>query len=1769
MLVRTHSHLRSTNGLDELVPKGESYYRNLDDTFISSLQCKILRSSIVVVLDTTYGNGSATPAASDFDVHKAVKIHDFLVYDIGYLWLVREPPIRTQSQRGFRRYSGSSHAYSRVAHCFVSREVLNLWPSTIGQNACHHCSAAPIEKICMSKSSNNLWASALETLAHSDRQQLTLYDGQDRLAILSDLQVLTESAKGQCIKKRWRFKKPGRNGETIVLRDIFQKMVVWIDMFKQIGDTVVQYDPGHAALPWAGLRFILQVAIGDIVRFDFVVKGMESIARMIGRYAIFEDVYLRRTSKATTELENALIQLYSTILLYQSKAKSFFDQSSPKRILGSVFVTEDEFESLARRMESEQSNVDHCAAILDAENQNDISNSLEALSISQYEKHRGLMDLLRTIDGPILRMSSQLNGIEDRLDRSKRFDILRWISAQPYLEHHDQISKKALAGTGKWLLEDPLYEKWHKESTSSLLWLHGKVGAGKSTLVSIVIEDAKRRFDAGQSPPPVFFYCSRNAAEPQRSDPAAILSSIVRQLSCTEPGLPLLSPIIEIYERKGQGFNSQGLQIEESRDLITRLIEYYPMTTVIIDALDECDPEKRDLLLDTIESLLQDSSLGLLKVFLSSRDDQDISCTLRDYPNLDLVSSRNSADIEAFVKEETDRLVRKQRLLRNSRAKESLKVLIIEEVARAAHGMFRWAALQLELLCTMKLDQDVRARLGRIPPKLEQLYQEIYDKNLLKYPGEVGQSIINNIMRWLLCAQRPMKASEFCTAVVLNVIPEEELTKEHVLDLSHGFVVFDDSLDVFRFAHLSVREFLEKQDEYAAISCHLMAAETCLLQFIGSSDWSAAKVFLQHNYTLDVCDKATSTAPVLGGFHSYATMFWARHSQSIGEEGRKNNARFERIFRFFLSDASSDLSPLNVWIQSDRRSTQRGPLRWLFNPENGFRPDDRAYYLACAYGFCEIIRLCMDENPPEARDEGCFLAIENAEAEALKILLNDRSENEISMYLVGLVARNMDFDTLQWVLKKRKVEVTTWLDELIDGWGVEKDLVERLIATYKPAKVSRILLEYAAAFCSASTFESLLRLSDNSEASWDVLTEQAAQSGNWEVMRLLLEKKNLQVTPSIMQAIAKSGDSKTVRLLLDQAGAGDITSDLISASVLNHDENVLSLLLDRYGVGGVSRESVVQAIRSRYERSLTVLLNHGYSMSQSFVHEAAARGYAFTLRLLLDRGGLITGSVLRCAANNYKDGANVIGLLLAEAKEGMILQEMKEMMKIAARRNNPEGLAIMRQLLDWPGNNLISEDVLATAAIGYSGGEMIKLFSGRIWEMTEEVLEVMMKCLASEEALQLVLDQAEDFENTGKILLAVASNPSFADQLMGRLWDKVNMLDIIDPLLVEAAGNQRFGLEVILLLQRRLGDVKVTQKTLERASIEGSMRTMTFLLDYASAPITEVIIVGALMNNRLQMVRLLLNRATELPVTQNMVHVAAKYCSLECLVFVWERAHIVDMNEEDTRNLVQSAIENRWWAKDNLSFFLDEIENIVVGPEILIKIARKAHLPALLFNFLIEHGVNFHCTGEVLQAAAGSTICYEGPLMNFLLEQGNKVELTDEIFKAAAGSGSRTILEVLSNYCGMAEIPQRWLDLACLHDAVHSGSSESSYSHFPPPGGDDLNLGTVIELLGRGVEPDVPDENGLTPLFHAAVLGNILTVQALLSAGANPNATGRYGATPLFFAAWGGHYATVELLLDLGVSTHLEVEQGQTPASIAKSHGHIKVFKLLERRRQP
>ena len=56
----------------------------------------------------------------------------------------------------------------------------------------------------------------------------------------------------------------------IILRNVFEKIAGSIKKFQRVGDAISQYNPGHATLPWAGVRFVLEIVISDreVSRYD-------------------------------------------------------------------------------------------------------------------------------------------------------------------------------------------------------------------------------------------------------------------------------------------------------------------------------------------------------------------------------------------------------------------------------------------------------------------------------------------------------------------------------------------------------------------------------------------------------------------------------------------------------------------------------------------------------------------------------------------------------------------------------------------------------------------------------------------------------------------------------------------------------------------------------------------------------------------------------------------------------------------------------------------------------------------------------------------------------------------------------------------------------------------------------------------------------------------------------------------------------------------------------------------------------------------------------------------------------------------------------------------------------------------------------------------------------------------------------------------------------------------------------------------------------------
>ncbi len=188
--------------------------------------------------------------------------------------------------------------------------------------------------------------------------------------------------------------------------------------------------------------------------------------------------------------------------------------------------------------------------------------------------------------------------------------------------------------------------------------------------------------------PIAYFYCQRNTAEPQGSDPTEVLRAILKQLLCYKQWQGESSTVVAYRERTTEadenGSELSRLDLLETTNQITEIASTMPVT-ILVDALDECRSDQRHQLLQALDVLLADSA-HLVKVFVSSRDDIDIVLKLQKHPNIYVNVNDNKHDINRFIRTEIKKAQSDGRLLRGIVSPE-LKNFITESLARKAEGM--------------------------------------------------------------------------------------------------------------------------------------------------------------------------------------------------------------------------------------------------------------------------------------------------------------------------------------------------------------------------------------------------------------------------------------------------------------------------------------------------------------------------------------------------------------------------------------------------------------------------------------------------------------------------------------------------------------------------------------------------------------------------------------------------------------------------------------------------------------------------------------------------------------------------------------------------------------------------------------------------------------------------------------------------------------------------------------------------------------------------
>ncbi|KAK2804368.1 hypothetical protein FQN50_006659 [Emmonsiellopsis sp. PD_5] len=736
------------------------------------------------------------------------------------------------------------------------------------------------------------WQAAYDRLNPKLKASLVGLTGS-RLNVLSAVLDEAERKKKLCLQKRWKIR---LHGQTIILRDVFDKIIVWVNEYKSIGDVAMQYDAHIAALPWAGVRFLLQAALNDHHCFESTIHGLESVSLMITRYAAFEALYLRRGSLVSSELQTKLIGLYTKILIFLANGVKYFSQSAAVRMLKSVFQSTQDNE--LREIAEEDKEVGNLARIFDTQVRQDIH--------SEVEKVR---QILETLQSPITRSVDASTVYANTMKEQQFQDLLKWLSPVPFSHHHARHSSERLRDSASWLLGHPRYASWKASSSSSLLLLHGVPGCGKTSLVSAVVDtflDEKSKNPLAA--PVMYFYCGDSRVGRGRADPDEIMRSLTRQLAVIDKTEHKVHEEIQVdYERrealaKLDGFEVPWLRSSDCADLILKILGNNP-ATIAIDGVDEVEQHRRHALLESLIRV-RDESSSVIKIFLSSRDDSNIFARLPDAVMLRVQETNTRQDMELFVKYTVSTAIKNRNLL-DGNVPPSLEDDLVRFLLDRAGEMFLWVHLQMERLCELKSRSSVleamQERSKVTTATLDYLYREVLDHMSTK--DSVVCDISRRAFSWLMCMREPLSSAAFLTAVSTSGSGKPlDLTLPGLFSICSNLIVLDSNLDTVRFAHSSFKEFLEARPEFDIVRAHGVAAMSCLDICI-------------HQPSADLGNELHPERE----FGLYAALYWPTHcSEAAENEVQDSDLTFKLTEFAFYADETS--LPFLAWLDAAQRA---------------------------------------------------------------------------------------------------------------------------------------------------------------------------------------------------------------------------------------------------------------------------------------------------------------------------------------------------------------------------------------------------------------------------------------------------------------------------------------------------------------------------------------------------------------------------------------------------------------------------------------------------------------------------------------------------------------------------------------------------------------------------------------------------------------------------------------------------------------------------------
>ncbi|KAI0051328.1 hypothetical protein FA95DRAFT_315597 [Auriscalpium vulgare] len=443
----------------------------------------------------------------------------------------------------------------------------------------------------------------LKLLDSSEIKDFATAQPEDVLSAVSDYHSAHENSRlRRCIKRICKVIKP-------------------LEQFFGAVDNGVSSLPEVAGIVWGALRFVMQGIRSLSAYFDKIGEILEEIAEDLPHY---QDYAAELFSDSRRVMEG-LAGVYGDILLTCTTVRRIYQ--NPKGTRSSISITgrglnpwdralDDIIDSLRQRRERLNSRVRH----------EDMRIAHGQRRTAQRQRENDEQERERKREEKVQRRLREEAEARERLREeaeARERDMLRQLD-QRKKEFLEVLEKSAYADchskheacrsvlsqhldAGRWLLDRPVFQNW-ANSSSGMLWLRGKAGAGKTILASIVVKYISSQFDGAPKQRNIaYFYCQYDDSQ-KRSDPRIVLGTllhqVISQLPSDDPHMPTFGPS-----------GSPPPDYDTLLAMLSSISKNSKNIVLVVDALDEFDDNRRRKLLQALKRLSRDA-----KVFFTSRD---------------------------------------------------------------------------------------------------------------------------------------------------------------------------------------------------------------------------------------------------------------------------------------------------------------------------------------------------------------------------------------------------------------------------------------------------------------------------------------------------------------------------------------------------------------------------------------------------------------------------------------------------------------------------------------------------------------------------------------------------------------------------------------------------------------------------------------------------------------------------------------------------------------------------------------------------------------------------------------------------------------------------------------------------------------------------------------------------------------------------------------------------------------------------------------------